>query len=90
MNEEPYLNDGDLKPCPFCGGEPDVSEGTQGPELRSWWYVECISCGASVDSVEGWNKRQLPQLCESCGARLTASGVCPPCADNRRHASGGG
>jgi hypothetical protein len=59
MTEEPYLNDNDLKPCPFCGGEANVSEGTMGggETLRPWWYIECDKCSATCESVEAWNAR---------------------------------
>lgn len=61
MNEEP-ADDVILKPCPFCGGEADVSEGTQGGhEARPWWYVECIKCAAMADSVDAWNSRTAPE-----------------------------
>jgi len=44
VNEEPDLHGIDLKPCPFCGGEADVSEGTMGSgeRLRPWWYIEWL------------------------------------------------
>jgi hypothetical protein len=56
QSEQPFLVEGDLKPCPFCGGEADVSEGTKG-DNEPWWYVECMKCGATGESVEAWNKR---------------------------------
>jgi hypothetical protein len=55
VNEEP-ADDVILKPCPFCGGEADVSEGTLGGVLP-WWYVECIQCSATAESVDSWNAR---------------------------------
>lgn len=57
MDEEPYIVDGDLKPCPFCGGEADVSQGSKGPDNTPWWYVECVGCASMAESVEIWNKR---------------------------------
>jgi len=60
MDEEPFIKDDDLKPCPFCGGEADVSKGSKGPDSLPWWYVECGNCAAMCDSVEDWNKRTAP------------------------------
>lgn len=57
MNVEP-ADDVVLKPCPFCGSEADVSEGTQGGDAHlPWWYVECMACSATAESVEQWNQR---------------------------------
>lgn len=41
----------DLKPCPFCGGEP---EGNLPPMRR---IVQCKGCGASVVGKKEWNTR---------------------------------
>lgn len=55
----------ELKPCPFCKGEADISEGYQNtnPKTRMY-YVECIECAASAGwnafklmAIEAWNKR---------------------------------
>lgn len=57
-----------LKPCPFCGGEPQVTAGEAAPG-ESIMFVRCKNCGAQsaatrVDGFEGvvcealWNKRQ--------------------------------
>jgi len=56
MDEEPYLKDDDLLPCPHCGGDAGVSCGTQAGD-RPWWYIECDECSATADSVESWNRR---------------------------------
>ncbi len=49
----------ELEPCPFCGGEASVSEGTMGGKPS--WYIECCECSAMVDEVELWNRRVLRQ-----------------------------
>ncbi len=64
MDEEPYIAPDDLLACPFCGGEASVSEGSKkGGE--PWWYIECIDCASTAESVDVWNKRTyaatLPQ-----------------------------
>lgn len=50
-----------LKPCPFCGGEPEVErEGTH----RQSHIIACTECGCRVESGEvdwtagnKWNER---------------------------------
>lgn len=57
-----------LKPCPFCGGEAEITK-SYGLPLDGYVYVECLNCGASVrrikisadycandKAVELWNK----------------------------------
>ena len=51
----------ELKPCPFCGGEANLVQGSSG-KLLPW--VRCRDCGAETsdyDSVEeaaeAWNRR---------------------------------
>lgn len=51
-----------LKPCPFCGGEPEIERtGT----ARQSCIVACTECGARRESGEigagrDWNMRTLP------------------------------
>ena len=51
----------ELKPCPFCGSD-DVICG----RFEDVYYVECLYCGAKVesyngpeDAVAGWNTRAI-------------------------------
>jgi len=39
---------GELKPCPFCGGEASRSMGKTN-DGKDWPYIECIDCGAMAD-----------------------------------------
>lgn len=46
-----------LKPCPFCGGIPEITL------YRCTWYVQC-ECGcelwgeyAEEEMIEKWNRR---------------------------------
>ena len=52
-----------LKPCPFCGGKPYLTQNYLGQN-----YVRCPDCGAVVwgrddedftekDAVKAWNRR---------------------------------
>lgn len=52
----------DLKPCPFCGGVPEVTDldGFGG----GFFAIECTKCGVSTrwmrrrqDAVIRWNRR---------------------------------
>ena len=52
---------GDNLPCPFCGGEVDVSgwrssNGNSGPE--------CNECGATASNLSDWNKRTAQHVSE--------------------------
>lgn len=48
----------DLMPCPFCGGEPNLTNGDYvHDDLSPMRVVECKSCSAWV-RVEDWNSRQ--------------------------------
>lgn len=43
----------ELKPCPFCGGDPVQEYGIDGDP-----YVVCVDCGASVEgTLAAWNTR---------------------------------
>ncbi|MEE0145942.1 MAG: Lar family restriction alleviation protein [Senegalimassilia anaerobia] len=50
-----------LEPCPFCGSEDVTCE-----RFEDVYYVECLSCGAKVESYNGaeaavacWNARAI-------------------------------
>lgn len=52
----------ELKPCPFCGGEPGMVQQT-----KVNWAVMCHVCGAEggwskpSDAIALWNRRATPQ-----------------------------
>jgi len=53
----------ELKPCPFCGGEPSVSYGTDHTN-KPCPYIECINCAgmggfaeSEQEAKEAWNAR---------------------------------
>jgi Lar family restriction alleviation protein len=55
----------ELKPCPFCGGEADLSQEDK-PQV---WFVFCKKCGVSTDTsyeesqaVGEWNTRPSPWI----------------------------
>ncbi|HUS89670.1 MAG TPA: Lar family restriction alleviation protein [Desulfosporosinus sp.] len=60
-----------LKPCPFCGGEADVSIGHNG-ENEELIYVECVSCAGMAnmykyraEAITAWNARTKdPQVAD--------------------------
>lgn len=61
-----------LKPCPFCGGEAEVSYYTtaQSSEPKGY-YVECVSCAAAGPSVE--IQGQMPDRVEYTQAKALAA-----------------
>ena len=55
----------DLKPCPFCGGEADLSnDACQDSNGGKLWSVECPKCGVFVSEkdknvvLQIWNTRK--------------------------------
>lgn len=80
-------------PCPFCGGEADLSIGEMG-DGSPWEYIECIECGATSE-VEMWNKRKaldsIPEpveeerICSNCVHFNNGKGMpeyCLTCSSN--------
>lgn len=53
----------ELKPCPFCGGSPDIFWSEKRSHLK--WSVICNDhcltegpmCNTEAEAVEAWNKR---------------------------------
>lgn len=39
----------ELKPCPFCGGKPDIKDN----------FIICSNCGCKLSSEKNWNMRVL-------------------------------
>jgi len=53
----------ELKPCPFCGGEPRFT-GSDNVNGHPYWYVTCNDCLAGTcgdedkdKAVANWNRR---------------------------------
>lgn len=68
-----------LKPCPLCGGEPEVARLTQGPEELTA-VIKCTACGLTLD----WETNIKVGVSRS-GQRTTAkAGLDPIEAWNRR------
>jgi Lar family restriction alleviation protein len=57
-----------LKPCPFCGGNPTVDA-----QFGREWWVECDDCAATTGGMEAtkaeaiaaWNRRAVPLVAEA-------------------------
>lgn len=50
----------ELKPCPFCGGEPSVRSGSYHDEscVTNWAEVVCINCGSRSEKVDEYVIRE--------------------------------
>ena len=66
------MNDGNLKPCPFCGSDriqfrvEGYIQPWENKRTRIWYYCECYDCGGKTDtfdstdiqkSIQVWNRR---------------------------------
>lgn len=51
-----------LKPCPFCGGEPRDNEGGNSVYGRFWWAVWCDECQIEMRDREVWSKTDHGRL----------------------------
>ena len=82
MSDRDSTNKTPLKPCPFCGGEANISE-----HAYDWW-AHCADCGvgywsrffggSASDLRERWNRRATEQAIrwhESDKEMPTPSGV---------------
>jgi hypothetical protein len=69
-----------LEPCPFCGGEATLRDGS----------AECRKCHAGIDenseeaAIAAWNRRErnVVWCCGDCGYRggvLIVQAMCPEC-----------
>lgn len=63
----------ELQPCPFCGGEPNLTHDHYvHDDLSPMPVVECKSCSAWV-RVEDWNRRSNPLPTPEDGKSLVYS-----------------
>ena len=54
---------GELKPCPFCGGEAEVQNDWS--DIGKYYWVACTECSANTkdyeynqdEAIETWNRR---------------------------------
>lgn len=65
----------ELLPCPFCGGEAEITVGEQGGQPTE--YVECLGCEALGESGAAWNRRVRPPLRESTVKTLRRIALIP-------------
>lgn len=68
-----------LKPCPLCGGEPEVARLTQGPEELTA-VIKCTACGLTLE----W-ETEITVAVSRSGQRVTKKNSLDPIeAWNRR------
>lgn len=54
----------EIKPCPFCGFDAELSDELNAPRTRIMYYVFCTFCECRTmntafpkDAIESWNSR---------------------------------
>lgn len=68
-----------LRPCPLCGGEPEVVRLTQGPnELTA--VIKCTDCGLTLE----W-ETEITERTSRSGQKILEEGMGPIEAWNRRY-----
>lgn len=60
----------DLKPCPFCGGDPDFDHDDDG-----WSWIVCQRCGATTNASASLMDDCKPLLAERWNSRAIAAEV---------------
>ena len=80
MTDRMSLNPPELLPCPFCGGDADLS--FDKGHHPTWWKVTCIDCGCRTQTnttdqnraIAAWNTRASlcvkPLVWQDLGAAL--------------------
>ena len=68
-----------LKPCPLCGGEPEIMAMTQGPDHFTA-VIRCTECGLTLD----WQTELQPYKSRSGKEVMVKAGPDPIEAWNRR------
>ena len=68
-----------LKPCPLCGGEPEVVNLTQGVGLLNA-VIKCPDCGLTLD----WKTKFRESVSRSGNHKISQTGPGPIEAWNRR------
>ncbi|MEP2955558.1 MAG: Lar family restriction alleviation protein [Sulfitobacter sp.] len=56
------MNNHDLKPCPFCGGDAVTNEGGSSTYGRFWWTVGCVDCDIFMSDPEVWDPHRPGML----------------------------
>lgn len=69
-----------LKPCPLCGGEPEVARLTQGPEEMTA-VIKCTACGLTLE----WETEIKVGISRSGKRTRIKAGPDPIEAWNQRH-----
>ena len=74
----------DLKPCPFCGGEAELTEGEECAQvqcLEQSWHRGPFADGdnnASAEAIAAWNTRTpIDEPIETLDERMIAAGMIP-------------
>ena len=86
---------GELKPCPFCGGEASIEQELDGFYGGKIPYVKCVDCGARKDhnfygTAEGMREQAVIAWNTRCNEKTNkyrkaleeiahASGICTLC-----------
>ena len=76
------MNNKELKPCPFCGGEADIHTYEDMLTDKNYTEVVCGYCGVGTkgdtqsEAIKAWNTRNNPKKQDSSNTNVVETGNC--------------
>lgn len=72
------FNTPELKPCPFCGGSPILSENKENETLPQSWYVQCLNhkCPLEIMTLDYPSKKEAAKAWNTRASEKATVAVC--------------